>query len=450
MVPVAALADIVGGDHVLTDPSMVVGYTTDWTGRFVGAHTAVVRPGSTNEVAEVVGLCRREGIAIVPQGGNTGLVGGSVPLNGEIIVSLRRLNAIDAPDVVARSIVVGAGAVLADVQAAAAAVGLRYAVDMGSRGSATIGGSIATNAGGLNLLRYGGTREQLLGVEAVLGNGAVVSAMSGLAKDNTGYHLPSLLCGSEGTLGVITQARLRLVPATPCHATAMVAFDSIDAAIAASVRWRRDLADLEALEVMLGGGIQLVANTFHMVSPFATDHAVVVLVELAATADPYDDLAAAVASVDGVLDAAVATDSATRASLWRFRDEHTLAINQIGPPHKFDVTLPIPMLGSAIERVRDVIAAARPDANVWIFGHLGDGNLHINITGAPSVDDELDDLVLGVVIAMGGSISAEHGIGTAKVRHLPWQRSPEELDAMRAIRAALNPDRILNPAVLIP
>lgn len=450
MVPVAALADIVGGDHVLTDPSMVAGYTTDWTGRFIGAHTVVVRPGSTDEVAAVVGLCRSEGIAIVPQGGNTGLVGGSVPLNGEIVVSLRRLNVIDAPDVVERSIVVGAGVVLSDVQAAAAAVGLRYAIDMGSRGSATIGGSIATNAGGLNLLRYGGTREQLLGVEAVLGNGGVVSAMSGLAKDNTGYHLPSLLCGSEGTLGMITKARLRLVPATPCHATAMVAFESMDAAIAASARWRRDLADLEALEVMFGDGIQLVADTFAMQSPFATDHEVVVLVELAATADPYDELAAAVASVDGVLDAAVATDSTTRASLWRLRDEHTSAINRLGPPHKFDVTLPIAVLGSAVERVRDLIAAARPDAHVWVFGHLGDGNLHINVTGAQGVDGELDDLVLEAVVAMGGSISAEHGIGTAKARHLPWQRSPAELDAMRAIRDALNPDRILNPAVLIP
>jgi FAD/FMN-containing dehydrogenase len=450
MVPVAALGDIVGGDQVLTDPSMVAGYTMDWTGRFVGAHTVVVRPGSTNETAAVVDLCRSAGIAIVPQGGNTGLVGGSVPLNGEIVVSLRRLNAIEAPDVVARSIVVGAGALLADVQAAAAAVGLRYAVDMGSRGSATIGGTIATNAGGLNLLRYGGTREQLLGVEAVLGNGAVVSAMSGLAKDNTGYHLPSLLCGSEGTLGIITAARLRLVPAMPCHATAMVAFESIDAAIAASVRWRHDLADLEALEVMLGDGVQLVATTFSLPSPLTTDHDVVVLVELAATADPYDDLAAAVASVDGVLDAAVATDSTTRSLLWRFRDEHTSAINRIGPPHKFDVTFPIAVLGSAVERVRGVIARARPDAHVWIFGHLGDGNLHVNVTGALSVDDELDDLVLNAVVEMGGSISAEHGIGTAKARHLPWQRSQEELDAMRAVRDALNPDRILNPAVLIP
>ena len=450
MAPVDALADIVGGDHVLTEPSMVAGYTTDWTGRFIGAHTVVVRPGSTDEVAAVVGLCRHEGISIVPQGGNTGLVGGSVPLNGEIVVSLRRLNAIDVPDVVSRSIVVGAGAVLADVQAAAAAVGLRYAIDMGSRGSATIGGSIATNAGGLNLLRYGGTREQLLGVEAVLGNGAVVSAMSGLAKDNTGYHLPSLLCGSEGTLGIVTKARLRLVPATPYQATAMVAFESLDAAIAASVRWRRDLVDLEALEVMLGDGIQLVASTFKMAPPFATAHEVVVLVELAAPQDPYDDLAAAVASVDGVLDAAVATDSTTRESLWRFRDEHTSAINRIGPPHKFDVTLPIVVLGSAVERVRDVIAAARPDAHVWIFGHLGDGNLHVNVTGTSAVDEELDDLVLQVVVAMGGSISAEHGIGTAKARYLPWQRSNEELDAMRAIRDALNPDRLLNPAVLIP
>ena len=194
---VGQLREIVGPAHVLTEPGDVASYTTDWTGRFVGSGTTVVRPASVEEVASIVDLCRRERIAIVPQGGNTGLVGGGVPLQGELVVSLRRLDRVEPVDTVSQQVTAGAGATVESVQRAAAAAGLRYAVDFGGRGSATVGGSVATNAGGINLTRFGGTREQLVGIEAVLGNGEVVRQMSGLVKDNTGYHLPSLLCGSK-------------------------------------------------------------------------------------------------------------------------------------------------------------------------------------------------------------------------------------------------------------
>lgn len=446
--PITAWRDIVGDANVLVDADSVAPYVTDWTGRFVGTGSIVVRPGSVDEVVAVVELCRREGIAIVPQGGNTGMVGGGVPLHGEVVVSLRRLDQVGEVDVVSQQIVAGAGATVEAVQIAAAAAGLRYAVDFGARGTATVGGSIATNAGGLNLIRHGGTREQLVGVEAVLGTGEVVRRMSGLVKDNTGYHFPSLLCGSEGTLGIVTEARFRLVPATPHRVLAVVAFATVDAAVAAVAAWRIALRDLEAAELVLHEGVALVTDTYGLTSPFRDTHPVYVLVEAAGADDPTDELAAAVSGVDGVLDAAVATDAARRAALWRLREDHTLAINQVGVPHKFDVTLPQSRLAEFIGVVPAVVAGAAPGARTWLFGHVGDGNIHVNVTGAPPDAVDLDEAVFGLVVELGGSISAEHGIGTAKARYLALQRSPAELSAMRAIKSALDPAGILNPHVL--
>lgn len=440
--------EIVGADHVLTDADTVAPYLIDWTGRFVGTGTTVVRPGSVNEVVAIVAVCRRRGVAIVPQGGNTGMVGGGVPLHGEVVVSLRRLDHIGEVDRISQQVSAGAGATVAAVQHAAAAAGLRYAVDFGARGTATVGGSVATNAGGLNLVRYGGTREQLVGIEAVLGTGDVVRHMSGLVKDNTGYDLPSLLCGSEGTLGIITEARFRLVPAAPHRVLAVVAFGSVDDAVDAVAAWRVGLRDLEAAELVLADGVALVAETFGLPLPFATPHPVYILVEVAGAGDPTDALAAAVDGVAGVLDAAVAPDERRRAALWRLREDHTLAINQLGVPHKFDVTLPQSRLGEFVARIRGVVAACAPGTRTWIFGHVGDGNVHVNVTGASVDVPALDEVVYGVVVEMGGSISAEHGIGTAKARYLAMQRSPAELAAMRAIKSALDPDGILNPHVL--
>ena len=440
--------EIVGAANVLTDADTVAPYVTDWTGRFVGTGTTVVRPGSVDEVVAIVELCRREGIAIVPQGGNTGMVGGGVPLHGEVVVSLRRLDHVGEVDPVSQQVSAGAGATVEAVQLAAAAVGLRYAVDFGGRGTATVGGSIATNAGGINLVRYGGTREQLVGIEAVLGTGEVVRRMSGLVKDNTGYHFPSLLCGSEGTLGIVTEARFRLVPAAPHRVLAIVAFATVDAAVEAVATWRTGLRDLEAAELVLHAGVTLVAEAFGVPLPFTTPHPVYVLVEAAGPVDPTEALADAVGGVEGVLDVAVATDETRRAALWRLREDHTLAINQVGVPHKFDVTLPLARLGEFVATVPGIVERTVPGGRTWIFGHVGDGNVHVNVTGAPPDAPALDEAVLGFVVELGGSISAEHGIGTAKARYLSMQRSPAELSAMRAIKSALDPDGILNPHVL--
>ena len=449
----AGLAAIVGAQHVLTEPDVVAGYCMDWTGRFRGATPAVVRPGSTEEVAAVVELCRATGTAVVPQGGNTGLVGGAVPLAGEIVISLRRLSAVSDLDGGAGQITVGAGTTIAAIQRAAAAAGWDYGVDFASRDSATAGGSVATNAGGSRVLRHGDTRAQVLGVEAVLGDGSVVSHLGGLLKDNTGYHLPSLLCGSEGTLGVVTAARLRLVPRAEERVTALLAFASVDAAVAATAALRLHVDSLDAAELVMGGCLALACDALGLAAPFPASHSAYLLVEAADRASPLDDLAAAVESLEAVADVAVALDSVRRGELWRYRDGLAEAISTLGPPHKLDVTVPGSALGKFVTRVPGVVAEAagpRVDARTWLFGHVGDGNVHVNVTGVAPGDQRVDDAVLRLTVEMGGSISAEHGIGTAKRAWLSLSRTPAEIAAFHAVKRALDPDGILNPNVLLP
>jgi FAD/FMN-containing dehydrogenase len=443
------LVAIVGSSHVLTADADRAGYERDWTGRFAGRAAAVVRPADVAEVAEVLDVCRRQGVPLVAQGGNTGLVGGGVPRHGEVLLSLRRLDRIEPVDTVARQVTAGAGATLAAVQAAAGAAGLRYAVDLAARDSATIGGTIATNAGGLNVLRHGGTREQLLGVEAVLGTGHVVRHLGGLEKDNTGYHLPSLLCGSEGTLGIVTAARLRLVARHEHRVVALVGFADVDAAVAAVAAWRDSLDALEAAELFLDAGLRLVCDAFDLAPPFTQAWPVYVLVEVAGHRDHTDELAAAVART-AAGDVAVATDAARQQALWRYREDHTLAVNTLGPPHKLDVTVPHAALADFLAELPARVAAVRPEARTWLFGHVGDGNIHVNVTGVDPGDEAVDEAVLTHVAELGGSISAEHGIGTAKVRWLHLNRTPDELAAMRAVKRALDPDGVLNPHVLLP
>jgi FAD/FMN-containing dehydrogenase len=437
------------GDQVLVDPEVVAPFATDWTGRFVGHSPVVVRPGSTEEVAGVVALCRELGVAVVPQGGNTGLVGGSVPLSGEVVLSLRRLDWLEPVDAASGQITAGAGVTLADLQEAARRSGWSYAVDMASRGSATVGGTVATNAGGLRVVRYGDTRAQLVGLEAVLGSGDVLSHLGGLVKDNTGYHWPGLVCGSEGTLAVVTSARVRLVPPMDERAVALLAFAGMAPAVAAGTLLRRSLSTLEACELVLAPGVALVCSATGVGPPFTTDHAAYLLVEVADRIDPTGPLAEAVGALNGVAEVAVATGPGPRARLWRYREAHTEAVNTLGPPHKLDVTLPQGALAEFIDRVPGVVSATAPGALTWLFGHVGDGNIHVNVTGLDPADDRVDDAVFELVAAYGGSISAEHGIGTAKRRWLHLSRSPTEIAAFRSIKAALDPDGILNPNVLL-
>lgn len=444
-----ALQDAVGPAHVLTDPSVTAGFATDWTGRFVGATPAVVRPGTVAEVAAVVAVAREHALALVPQGGNTGLVGGSVPLAGEVVVTLARLAGVTDVDAAAGQLTAGAGTTIAAVQAAARAAGWEYGVDWGARDSATVGGSVATNAGGLHVVRHGPTRAQLLGVGAVLGSGAVVDDLGRLEKDTTGYDLSGLLCGSEGTLGIVTGARLRLVPHRPERALAAVGFGSMADAVEAVGALRRALPSLQAAEAYGAAEAELVAGYLGAAPALAPPPPVTVLVEVAGTEAPVDELATAVAGVDGVLDAAVATDGPRRAALWRHRESLTEAIATLGPVHKLDVSLPAAALGAFAEEVPARVVAVAPAARTWVFGHLGDGNLHVNVSGVAPEDHAVDAAVLDLVLDRRGSISAEHGVGTAKKAWLARQRGPAVVAAMAAVKAALDPDHLMNPAVLL-
>jgi FAD/FMN-containing dehydrogenase len=446
----ARAVEVVGPPNVVTDAEVVAPYTTDWTGRFHGTTPAVVRPGTTGEVAAVLALCNAARVPVVPQGGNTGLVGGGVPRAHELVLSLQRLRHLDAVDARAGQVTAQAGVTIGAVQSLARAAGWDYGVDLAARDSATVGGTIATNAGGVRVLRYGPTRRQVVGYEAVLADGRVLRRLDGLEKDNTGYDLGGLLCGSEGTLAIVTAARLRLV-ARPSHTVvALLAFDRVDDALDAVGESRRCVDTLQAIEFFVRGGLDLVCETFSIPKPFAADHDAYVLLEAAAATDPTPALAACADRLADLADVAVATEPERREALWRYREAHTEAINTLGPPHKLDVTLPPATMSTFLARVPDVVAGVAPRARTFLFGHAGDGNVHVNVTGVDPDDDRVTDAVLRFVVELHGSISAEHGIGTAKRPWVHLTRTREELDVFRAIKRALDPRGILNPNVLLP
>lgn len=444
------LSALVGAEHVLTDPDLLATYETDWTRRYHGRARLVVRPGSTEEVAGVLRACAEAGAAVIPQGGNTGLVGGGVPRGGEVVLSLTRLTAIHDIDPVGGELTAGAGATAAAVQEAAGAHGWTLGVDLASRASATIGGMIATNAGGIRVLRYGGMRQQILGFEAVLADGTTLRRMAGLVKDNSGYDLGQLLAGSEGTLAVITAARLRLVPALPRRAVALLAFDSLAEALPAVARARAHLPSLEAAEAFFADGVDLVCRHAGLPLPFEAAHPCYVLLETASQRDETEMLVEVLGGIESARDSALATDRAQRERLWAYRERHTECINAEGVPHKLDVTLPASRLAEFEQEVRRVIADTVPGARPILFGHVSDGNLHVNILGLAPDDERADDAVLRLVASMGGSISAEHGIGVAKLPWLHLTRSEADIAAMRSIKRALDPANLLNPGVIFP
>jgi FAD/FMN-containing dehydrogenase len=445
-----ALRAVVGDEHVLVDDDVKRSFETDWTGRFSGRATAVVRPGSTDEVAAVVRACTDAGTAIVVQGGNTGLVGGGIPAGGEVLLSLTRLADLEDVDVPAAQVTVGAGVTLSSVQQHVRRVGLDVGVDLAARDSATVGGLVATNAGGIRVLRYGSMRAQVVGAEAVLADGSVISRLGGLAKDNTGYDLVSLLCGSEGTLGVLTRLRLRLVPQLRARAVALLALPDVEAAIRLLPTLRGALPDLVGAEMFLPAGLALVRAYGGLPAPFPEDHPVYVVLECASTSDPTDALVTAVAGLDGLLDATVATDAAGQRGLWAYREQHTEAISAAGVPVKLDVSVPLRSLPELVRRLPDVVEAAAPAARLVVFGHVNEGNLHVNVLDAQDRGEQVSDAVLQLVAELAGSISSEHGVGRAKVAWLGLSRSQAEITAMRAVKDALDPKGLLNPGVLLP
>jgi FAD/FMN-containing dehydrogenase len=447
----ATCAASLGAAQIVTAPDVTATHGVDWTGRWRDRPGAVVRPASADEVVAVVDAARRHDIALVPQGGNTGLVGGSVPHHGEVVVDLRHLDALGPVDEAAGQVTVGAGATLAAVQAHVAPCGLAVAVDLGARDVATIGGMVATNAGGLHVLRHGTMRAQVLGVEAVLGTGELLRAnLAGLVKDNTGYDLAGLLCGSEGTLGIVTAVRLRLVPSPAARIVALLGLRSVAAAVA-SLPVLRALPDVQAIELVLDDGLRIVGEHLGLPVPLDPPAPCALLVELGGAGDLLDELGATLDALgDALVGTAAADDEAGMARLWRWREAHSEAAAALGLVHKADVTLPMSAMAAFIEEVPRVVHAAVPGSVTMLYGHLGDGNLHVNVVGPPADDETTIDAVLQLVLDHGGSVSAEHGVGMAKRQWLERQRGPVAVSAMRAIKAALDPDGILNPSVLLP
>jgi FAD/FMN-containing dehydrogenase len=445
-----ALRAIVGERHCLIDPALRASYETDWTRRWTGSALAVVRPGSTDEVAAVLRACADAGVGVVPQGGNTGLVGGSVPRNREVVLSTVRLSRIEEVDRDAGEVTVGAGAVLAAVQAVARSAGWEVGVDLGARDSATIGGMVATNAGGVNVVRHGSMRAQLRGFEAVLADGTVVRRLPGMAKDNTGYDLAALLAGSEGTLAVITAVRLRLVAPLRHRAVCVIGFADAAAAVHAATEMRRRLASVTALELFTDVGLDLVMRHASVAAPFAVRTPVYLLGEVASDElDPAESLFAVLQDIapdDSAV--AVAIDQAARHRLWQLRERHTEVINVEGVPHKLDVSVPLPRYAEMVERAPAAVSAVVENARTILYGHVGDGNLHVNVLGPAPDESATDNAVLELVLELGGSVSAEHGIGVAKVGWLIRDRGEGTVRAMRAIKAAWDPQGILNPGVL--
>jgi FAD/FMN-containing dehydrogenase len=449
------LASEVGDDHVLAEPDLLAGYTTDWTRRYAGHALCAVRPGSAAEVAAVLQACAKHGVTVVPQGGNTGLVGGSVPAadgRGAVVLSTRRLRELGPVDTLAAQVTAGAGVTIAELRAHAAAAGLAYGVNLAARESATVGGTIATNAGGINTIRYGATRAQLLGLEAVLADGSIISRLSGLPADNAGYDLTQLLAGSEGTLAVITAARLRLWPAEPPAITLLAGVDGIAAAAALYAEIRSLVPGLLAAEYLESAGVELVREVTGLPAPLSRLAPAYLLAEISGKPEEAERLAV----IPALEQAAVATDPPGRTALWAYRERHTEAISAAGIPHKMDVAVPLARIAAFRAELDEAVRAAAngsagtgPAARVYVFGHIGAGNLHVNVLGPDPADGTVDETVMRLAAAHGGTISAEHGIGRAKASLLHLSRSQPEIAAMRAIKAALDADGLLNPGVLL-
>ena len=441
------LARIVGPDQVLDDPDVTASFARDWTGRFVGEALLVVRPGSTDEVADALRACTDAGAPVVPQGGNTGLVGGSVP-RGEpmVVLSTSRLTSRDAVDTGASQVTLGAGVTMADWRRHAQAAGLDAPVDFASRDSATVGGAVATNAGGSRVVRFGTMRAQVAGLTAVLADGSQIGSLAGLPKETVGVHWPSLLAGSEGTLGVVTAVRLKLVPWYRHTATAMVATGSLADAVAVLTALRGGVANLDAVELILPEAMAVVAGHLGATPPVGDARTgAYVVVELADHEDPTDTLLAALADLPAVQDAAVATEGPPRDRLVAFRDRITESISAQGVPLKLDVAVPVGALDDLMAAVRGALASH--GGRVVPFGHLAEGNVHVNIL-EPGDPERLTADILRAASGLGGTISAEHGVGIAKSRWLHLVRSPAELAAAAALKQALDPRGLLNPGVL--
>jgi FAD/FMN-containing dehydrogenase len=440
------LTRIVGAAHVITDPDVLDGRSVDHTGRYRGHASALVRPGSADEVAAVLRACRDAAAYVTVQGGRTSLVAGTVPEHDDVLLSTERLRDVGEVDVVERRIHVGAGATLAEVQRAATTAGLVFGVDLAARDSATVGGMASTNAGGLRTVRYGNMGEQVLGLDVALPDGSVVHRHSQVRRDNTGYDLASLFIGAEGTLGVITGLDLRLHP-TPTHrVTAICGFDDLDALVETG-RVFRDFDGIAALELIDARASALTAEHIGVAAP--VDGAWHLLIELAGDTDQTERLADALESARLSGEPAVGVDVGAQQRLWQVREAVAEVLGVYGPPLKFDVSLPLSAIQGFAAESADLVAKHAPDAIPVLFGHIGEGNLHLNVVRCgPDAERELYSSMMELIARYGGNVSSEHGVGTRKRDYVSMSRTDADIAAMRAVKAAFDPSGYLNPAVL--
>ncbi|MXP40978.1 FAD-binding protein [Altererythrobacter soli] len=466
----AEAADLLGPRGLTRDPEIVRPWLTDWRGRFTGQALALASPASTAEVAALVALCAAHGVPIVPQGGNSGMSGGATPDESgtAIVLSLRRMNAIRRLDTEAREVTCEAGVILQTLHEAAAAEGLRFPLTLGGKGSATIGGLISTNAGGTQVLRHGSMRAQVLGIEAVLADGSVFDALVPLKKDNRGFDLKQLLIGSEGTLGIVTAATLRLVPALVDRAVLWAGLAKVTDTRELLLHAERIAGDrLEGFEILPRHSLQAVlAHMPGTRSPLQGEHEWHALIELAADRSGAEALPALAQELlesafeaGLVEDATIAANETQAEAFWLLRDEIAPAERAIGPAMQHDISVPVARMAAFIAEASPQVEARFPGTLAVAFGHLGDGNVHFHVlapTGAVRGDweanqgKEISSFVHDLVTEWGGSISAEHGIGQLKRDELGRLGDPVHLHLMRAIKQALDPQGLLNPGKLVP
>ena len=444
----ATLAEIVGDRYVSSDPDVLAARTVDHTGRYRGSASALVRPGSDDEVAAVLSACRDAGVFVTVQGGRTSLVAGTVPEHDDVLLSTERLSEIGAVDTVERRVHVGAGATLAAVQRAAADAGLVFGVDLAARDSATMGGMASTNAGGLRTVRYGNMGEQVLGVDVALPDGSLVKRHSEVRRDNTGYDLSSLFVGAEGTLGVITGLDVRLHPVPAHRVTAIAGFDGLADLIDVG-REFRDADGIAALELIDARASALTAE--HVGVGAAADGAWQLLIELAGDTDQTERLADALERAKLAGEPAVGVDPSASHRLWQVREAVAEVLGVYGPPLKFDVSLPLAAIASFADAATALVAEHAPEAIPVLFGHIGEGNLHLNLVRCTLDGDReraLYSAMMALIARFGGNVSSEHGVGSRKRDYLSMSRTAADIAAMRAVKAAFDPGGYLNPAVL--
>ena len=459
---VERLKAIVGPNGWITDPGELTPNLTEWRGAVIGKTPILVAPRSTDEVCEVVKVCGEAGVAIVPQGGNTGMCAGAVPDESgtQVILSLRRMKRIRHVDTANFSMEVEGGCVLANIQAAAEKVGLYFPLSLGAEGSCQIGGNLATNAGGINVLRYGTARALVLGLEVVLANGTVLNGLRSLRKDTAGYDLKQLFIGSEGTLGIITAATLRLLPSPGERSTALVALNQSGDSVTLLAALRAHLKDrIESFELVSGRVFELVER--HIANarlPFDERHPWYVLLEAGVDRpDELQDALLAVADDGYVLDATIAKSDAEAERLWHLRHSIAEAEKKDGKALKHDISVPLSKMQEFLLRGEQLLQEIRPDARLVVFGHVGDGNLHYNIVLPrdmtaqewASEGERLTGAVYDLVQELGGSFSAEHGVGRLKRPWLPRYRGGTEIELMRQLKKLLDPANILNPGKVI-